>query len=240
MDSIIDVSLPLPLHTYFMKNLLNTLADNRKAGTLADKLRKRRFTLFRSLIDTLPLPIKILDVGGTEIYWERMGFLPGKGITITLLNTYQAAVKHPGFFSLKGDGRNMPEFTDNSFDIVFSNSVIEHVGSSEDQQKMVAEMRRVGKRLYLQTPNRYFPLEPHFLFPFFQFMPLGLQTALLRRFSLGWYPRQPNKEKARQLASSIRLMTQQELRSLYPKAKIVKEKFAGLTKSFVVLEGWEG
>lgn len=221
-----------------MKALLRKWADNHRSGSLADKLRKKRFALFESLIRELPRPINILDVGGTEAYWERMGFLPAEGIHITLLNTYQSTVKYSGVESIKGDARHMKQFADNSFHIVFSNSVIEHVGTASDQQRMVDEMRRVAPKLYLQTPNRCFPLEPHFLFPFFQFLPLTLQTRLLMSFSLGWYPRQESKEKAAALAASTRLMTHAELKKLFPGSTIVKERFAGITKSFVVLEGW--
>ena len=74
------------------------------------------------------------------------------------------------------------------FDIVFSNSVIEHLGDIEGQRRMAKEIRRVGKYYYLQTPNRNFPVEPHFQFPFFQFLPKWLRTAIVRRWSIGWYP----------------------------------------------------
>ncbi len=221
-----------------MKVVLNTLADNRKAGSFADKLRKKRFSFFREHIEKLPLPLNILDVGGTELYWERMGFLPAEDIHITILNLEKPSVKNANVSGVAGDARDMKQFSDNSFDIAFSNSVIEHVGTFEDQQEMAKEMRRVASKIYLQTPNRYFPLEPHFLFPFFQFLPFKMKVWLLRNFNLGWYPRQKNKEKAMEVVRSVRLMTRKELKMLFPGAEIYRERFVGLVKSFVVMEGF--
>lgn len=222
-----------------MKGFLNRLANNEKEGSLADKLRKKRFALFRSLIDGLDRPIRIVDLGGTENYWEKMGFLNShKDVDISLINLEQRQTKYSNLKSFKGDARNLSEFENNSFDIAFSNSVIEHVGNFEDQLLMVKEMQRLAPRLYLQTPNYYFPLEPHFLFPFFQFFPLRLKAWLIMNFHLGWYPRYRKREDAIYIAKSITLLKYKEIRELFPNAKIFRERFFWLTKSFVVIEGF--
>ena len=65
----------------------------------------------------------------------------------------------------------MPEFTTGEFDVVFSNSVIEHVGDFDDQRRMADEVRRVGRRFFVQTPNRWFPLEVHTRLPFVHWLP---------------------------------------------------------------------
>lgn len=221
-----------------MKVVLNTLADNRKAGSFADRLRKKRFALFKSLIEELPAPVKIIDVGGTELYWERMGFLPNENAHITILNLHKTKANYPNVIGVAGDGRDMKQFDDNSFDVAFSNSVIEHVGSFEDQQAMAKEIQRVAQVIYLQTPNRYFPIEPHFLFPFFQFLPVRLRVWMLMRFNLGWYEKAVDKEKARSIVTSIRLLSRKELKRLFPGATIYRERFMGLVKSFVVVDGF--
>ena len=218
-----------------MLSLLKKLANNENAGSLANRLRKKRFALFLELISSLPRPVKILDVGGTGIFWERMGFLPGKDIEITLLNVLKTPVNYPGFVCIAGDARNMKQFEDNQFDIVFSNSVIEHVGDMRQQVQMADEMKRVGKKMFLQTPNRYFPLEPHFLFPFFQFLPLRTQVWLVMHFKLGWYDRMPDRKQAVEVCNSIMLLTRNDLLKMFPGAVIRKEKFLGITKSFVVM-----
>jgi ubiquinone/menaquinone biosynthesis C-methylase UbiE len=88
-------------------------------------------------------------------------------VDITLLNPELSESAPSNFTAFVGDGRSMPQFEDHQFDIVFSNSTIEHVGSIDDQRAMAREIVRVGRKYYVQTPNRYFPIEPHFVFPFF-------------------------------------------------------------------------
>ncbi len=242
-----------------MQSLLHRLSDNKNKNSLANRLRRKRFRLFVQLIEGIEKPVKILDVGGTASFWEQMGFgskedlqtqnvqkmpenkMLHKLVSITavvkiyLLNQKKEAVKHRHFISLAGDARNLQQFTDNSFDIAFSNSVIEHVGGWHDQQMMANEMLRVGKQLFIQTPNRFFPLEPHFLFPFFQFLPLKWRVFLVRNFNLGWYKRTPDRQQAEKICRSIRLLTKKELRKLFPAATIYTERFLCLAKSFVVM-----
>ncbi|MBE0663704.1 MAG: class I SAM-dependent methyltransferase [Bacteroidales bacterium] len=219
-----------------MRIFLKNLANNAKQGSLADRLRQKRFRLFLSLIHELPRPIKIIDVGGTGLFWERMGFTGQPGVSITLINLKPSAVDYEGFTFVTGDALDLKQFGDQEFDIAFSNSVIEHVGSFGDQQKMAAEMMRVAKKIFLQTPNYYFPLEPHFLFPFFQFFPLWLQASLLQYFNLGWYNKVPDRKKAIQICLSVRLLKKSELKRLFPGARFYEEKFFGLVKSFIVLK----
>jgi len=161
-----------------------------------------------------------------------------KQAKIVLRNVSKVVVTIPNFESMIGDGRNMSEFKDKEFDIVFSNSVLEHVGDYEQQHKMAEEVNRVGKRLFLQTPNLFFPIEPHFLLPFFQFLPLNSKVFLINHFTIGWYQKVPDKQEAKEIVSSIKLLTEKEITTLFPGAIIYKEKLFGLTKSFVVLEGW--
>lgn len=219
-----------------MRGYLRKISNNQDSNSLANRLRRKRFKLFLGLVANLPRPVRIIDVGGTEVFWEQMKVAGLNEFEITLLNTKPQIVKYSGFNSLTGDARNLSQFNDNQFDVAFSNSVIEHVGSYADQQAMACEMQRVARRLYVQTPNYYFPLEPHFLFPFFQFLPFELKTQLVMRFRLGWLPRVKEKEKARDICTSIRLLTKKELKTLFAGARIHNEYFLGLVKSFVVIK----
>ncbi len=141
---------------------LKKIADNREQTSLASSLRRKRFGFFVSLLERLEKPVRILDVGGTQRFWEVMAFTAGDGIEITLLNLTLEPVNNPNFTSVIGDALSMSQIADQYFDVVFSNSIIEHVGEYEDQRRMAEEIKRVGKRYFVQTPNRYFPLEPHF------------------------------------------------------------------------------
>ncbi len=167
-----------------------------------------------------------------------MGFAEGADIRVVLLNLSTVEVTFPNFTSVAGDARNMPTFRDKEYDVVFSNSVIEHVGGFDQQRQMAEEVKRVGKRYFLQTPNRSFPIEPHFYVPFFQLLPLRLKLFLVLHFAFRLFRKKPDKQEAMEEISSIRTLTKRELRELFPEASIYSEKFLGLTKSFVVYGGW--
>jgi SAM-dependent methyltransferase len=218
---------------------LRGLADSRRPGSLADRLRQRRFELLRGLLDALGRPVRILDVGGTTGFWERVGYAGRDGVEIVLLNQIDQEAPHDNLTAVLGDAADLSAFGDGSFDVVLSNSVIEHLPTPELQGRMAAEMRRVGRCLYVQTPNRYFPLEPHFLFPFFALLPLNVRAFLLQHLDLGWHLRQPNRAAALREVRSIRLMTGRELRRAFPGATIERERILVFTKSFIVLDGWD-
>jgi SAM-dependent methyltransferase len=220
------------------KFLFSMFLDTDDSASLANRMRRRRFRLFQTLLETVPRPVRILDAGGTPGFWAMMGMTWQQDLHVVLLNPSVADVALPNFTTSAGDARDMHQFQDGEFDILFSNSVIEHVGDFADQQQMVREVRRVGKRYFLQTPNRYFPIEPHFFFPFFQFFPLSSKIWLIRHVPLGNFPRIPDRQKAREVARSIRLLTRKELRALFPDGQIFEEKLFFLTKSFSVYGGW--
>lgn len=220
-------------------NLLKRLADNRDPASLAVRLRRKRFELFTSLLATLPRPIRVLDAGGTEEFWRTMPVDASTGLAVTMVNLRRQATTLPWLESIAGDVTDLSMFSDNEFAVAFSNSVIEHLGSATAQQRMADEIRRVGRRYFVQTPNRFFPLEPHFLFPGFQFLPIEARTWMVSRFSVGWYPRIPDRAEARREVASIRLLTEREFSRMFPGARIHRERLLGLTKSFVAWGGWE-
>ena len=197
-------------------------------------MRAMRNARFRSLLDDLPRPLKILDVGGTQTVWERIGLVDQADVHITILNLEQEECCYKNVHSVVGDARDMGSFHTSQFDIVYSNSVIEHVGNKEQMAKMASEISRVGKRYFVQTPNRYFPIEPHFVFPMFQFLPVSIRTTMVQKFSLGWSIRQPDRKRAEHEVRSISLLSRRELQLLFPDGRMVEERFLGLTKSLIV------
>jgi ubiquinone/menaquinone biosynthesis C-methylase UbiE len=136
-----------------------------------------------------------------------------------------------------GDARRI-DAGDKTFDVVFSNSVIEHVGTYSDQMQMAQEVKRVGQRYFVQTPNKFFPIEPHFLFPFFQFFPIMVRVQLLRNFNLGWFQKIPDAVQAKREVENIRLLSKRDFMRLFSDARIYEEKVLGVTKSFVAYAGW--
>jgi glycosyltransferase involved in cell wall biosynthesis len=200
-------------------------------------LRRRRFRFIQRLLAELPPEYELLDVGGTQEFWRQVNFHP-EGGNIVLYNLQESDITEPGMTSMVGDARDMHEFADKRFDLVFSNSVIEHTGSYRQQEQMAREVQRVGKRYCIQTPNRYFPIEPHVLWPCFQFLPRRWQISILTSNKSPWGWRIASEQEAERYVDGIRLLSERELRTLFPGAHIYREKFLGLTKSFFVYSGW--
>jgi hypothetical protein len=229
---------PRPPATEVGGSLLKSLADNSSGASLATRMRRARFSLFLSLLATVKGHVEVLDIGGTQGFWNLMTDGDIGDARVTLLNIEDQKVASEKFVSAVGDARNMPRFGTKSFDVVFSNSVIEHVGTYDDQRRMANEVMRVGKRYFVQTPNKRFPLEPHFLFPWFQYLPSAVRAQMVHRFDVGWYKRIPDLEAARAEVDSVRLLTKQQFAALFPGATIHTERLGGLAKSFVAYGGW--
>lgn len=201
------------------------------------RMRRRRFRLFWEMLQQIPAPRRVLDVGGNQPYWEMMSLEYSlAGTQVILLNLQAVPVSLEGFSSLAGDGRDLSRFADQEFDLVHSNSTIEHVGDFGDQQHMALEVARVGRGYFVQTPNRNFPIEPHFLLPLFQFYPPTLQVWLLTHMAVGHSQQLADEAAARDLLEHTRMLTEKEFRALFPQASIFRETFLGMTKSFVALQ----
>jgi hypothetical protein len=219
------------------RSILRGLADDAAADSLSNRLRERRFALFAALADGLPRPLRILDVGGTVDFWEQRGWAGRDDVHVTLVNLRAEPSPHANVVSTVGDATRL-EHADESFDVAFSNSVIEHLFTLSAQAAMAREMRRVARALWVQTPSFWFPMEPHFLVPGWHWMPEGARVAIIRRRACGWRGPCPDREQARELVREVRLLRRSELQRLFPGATIVDERVAGLTKSFVVHAGF--
>ena len=104
---------------------------------------------------------------------------------------------------------------------------------------MAREMQRGRPRYWVQTPNFWFPIEPHFLVPAWHWLPEDARVAILRRRGVGWAGRCPGPDHARRVVQEHRLMRRDELARLFPDAqRIVGERFGGLTKSWTAIRGF--
>lgn len=216
--------------------MFKKLLDNTNPNSLANKFRRKRFKLFMDFIKDFPRPVKILDAGGTVNYWEQMGIAGNEEFEITIVNLeIPQNMLYNNIILAKGDVTDLSMFRDKSFDIVFSNSVIEHIPTASDKQKMADEILRTGKAYFIQTPNYYFPFEPHFLFPCFQFFPVSLKLFMLKNFSMGWFKKCENNEVALRLLENNKLLKPIELKSYFPSSKIFYEKFLLFNKSIIVI-----
>ena len=208
-------------------------ANGWKPGSTAQRLRQARLLLFCDLVRGMPVPLRVLDVGGTHHFWLAMDRTVLPPMHITFLNKWEYAPDLPNASAVIGDARDLSRYGDGEFDVVFSNSVIEHVGGLREQARMANECMRVGQRYFVQTPNRRFPIEPHFLFPGFQYLPVNLRVRLHSWRRWGWWDKAPSYFEALEEVESIRLLTLREMRYLFPQATLWTEHFLGLPKSFV-------
>jgi hypothetical protein len=217
---------------------LRKVADVKDPGSVSNQMRSRRMAMFERLIAALPKPVRIVDIGGTTLFWEQRGWAGRDDVDITTINLEAEPARHANIRSRKGDATNMSEFADRAFDVAFSNSVIEHLFTFENQRKMALEVARVAGAYWVQTPNYWFPIEPHFHVPGWQWMPEGWRVALLRRRRCGWRGPCPDLEQARAMVQEVRLVDGREMRELFPGARIWRERVGGLTKSFVAVKGF--
>jgi len=216
--------------------LSSDLFDPALKTSFNQKFREKRFKIFLKLLSKIDSggPINILDVGGLEVYWNSMNFTAHDNVHITLLNLDEVPTSGANFKSIKGDATNLSMFKDKEIDIVFSNSVIEHLYTFENQQKMANEARRVGRYYYIQTPNYFFPFEPHWLFPFFQYFPFRLKLFLTMNFNLGHYKRITDKKAATNIVKEVKLLSEKEMMKWFPDGKLYREYFGGLVKSITM------
>ena len=214
------------------------LVDIHNPNSLASRFRARRFRIFEGFFAALPRPVHIIDIGGTNSFWERVGWAGQDDVQITLLNLFPQARQHANIAPVVGNATNLSDFGPGSFDVAFSNSVIEHLSTFENQRKMAAEVRRVAKAYWVQTPNFWFPIEPHFHVPGWQWMPEPVRVSMLSRWKCGWLGPCKDPLQARELVAEIRLLTCGELRDIFPEAQIMPERFAGFTKSWTAIHGF--
>lgn len=194
--------------------------------------RKSRMEKFNTLFRPSP-QTRILDIGGTSLNWLLGNSQP----SITLLNLSindPPELLPPNFKRVIGDGTAL-KYPDASFDICFSNSVIEHLGCIENQRKFASEAQRVGRKIWVQTPAKSFIIEPHLLTPFIHYFPVKIQKKLLRNFTVWGLLVRPDELQIEKFLSEIRLLSFQEMKDLFPGCQIITESFLGMAKSYIAV-----
>jgi hypothetical protein len=167
----------------------------------------------------------ILDLGGQPEIWDMVE----RPLDITILNlpgqTRRAADGPHRFHFVEGDACDVAVFEAGKFDVVFSNSVIEHVGAEDRQAAFSAEVHRLGASYWIQTPSKWFPVEAHCGMPFWWFYPGWLRRVILSR----WQEKLPAWTD---MVRNTRVLTKRRLRALFPEAEIWVERSLGFPKSY--------
>lgn len=177
------------------------------------KMRDQKIDLFLRHVGKHHQRTRLLDVGGSSGVDGEFLRLHSSFAEVVVVNLDEQTLvsNGPSVRTVRADGCALPFATD-SFDWVFSNAVIEHVGDMVRQRLFANEIRRVAARGYfVATPNKYFPIEPHTLLPFYQFLPPSAQRHLVR-FSPGYMT----------VPLEINLLSGRDMQSLFPEARVRK------------------
>ncbi|UGS36330.1 class I SAM-dependent methyltransferase [Capillimicrobium parvum] len=186
----------------------------RMAEPLAQRARARRHARFLALTGVTPAT-RIVDVG--------CGALGLRGLAPDLDVTGVDVVDRPAYPGpfVRADATERLPFEDGAFDLAYSSSVVEHLPPAR-RAAYAAELRRVARGVWVQTPAYSFPVEPHALLPFAHWLPAGARRAYWRLGAAGGW-------------EEIALLRRGEVARLFPDAQLVAERVAGLAKSWIAL-----
>ena len=208
-----------------------------------NRFRRRRIGLLNQMIaDVLATRERctILDIGGTEIFWQTWAeFIDWRRVDVTCVNLPDGDRGPPARIGrvrmTDGDARDLSSIQSGAYDICFSNSVIEHVGLWSDMAAMAQEIRRIAPRYLVQTPNFWFPVEPHSRAPLLHWLPEPMAYRVLMARRCGFWARAQTVDAAVRAVQSARLIDARQMAALFEGAVILRERFLGVTKSLIAL-----
>lgn len=188
-------------------------------------MRKRRMRAFIGLTH-LREGMSVLDLGGQPMIWNSVP----ERLNLTIMNLPGVAVTQtPSHHSIRyvgGDACEQLACEDRTFDAVFSNSVIEHVGPANRQEAFAAQVRRVGKSYWVQTPAKWFPIEAHCGRPFWWLYPAWLR----RRFIALWRQKLPEWTE---MVEETTVLSRKQMQRLFPEATMLTERSLGIPRSCI-------
>ena len=214
-----------------MHEVRNRLVDAQ--GSIGERQRSRRWEWFAKTFTHIE-SMSVIDLGGTAEAWRRA---PVRPASLHIINLESEAAEVPAWIRIdRADACSLPpHIGDGRYDLVFSNSVIEHVGGHSQRQRFADTVHRLADRHWVQTPYRYFPIEPHWLFPGFQFLPLSARARISRHWPLAHSPASGRKESLQQ-AMSVELLSSTEMAFYFPHSRIGAERMLGIVKSLVAIK----
>ena len=240
-----------------LKRLGSSVTTYRDPTSIGSRLRARRIQPLLEMIDATfekKGQVDILDVGGTQTYWSILPatVLQKRNVSISVLNLPDSDSRDPArtdpqsfdpqhlpdpkhFEFVLGDGCDLSHYGRCSFDIVHSNSVLEHVGPWSNMVKFAEEVSRLAPYYFVQTPYFWFPVEPHAWMPFLHWLPKPMRVMLLMKFNMGGWDKQDSIDGAVRLVESARLLDKAMLRELFKDANIITERLIFLPKSLIAV-----
>jgi hypothetical protein len=176
--------------------------------------------------------MNIVDLGGDTRLWRAAAVRP-EHVTIVDIASWALGQPESWMTVVQGDACDARTIS-GQFDMVFSNSVIEHVGGPRFRRGFAETVDRLSDHHWVQTPYRYFPLEPHLLFPGFQFLPPAAKVNISQRWPLSHMAGRQDVDHVKYVMDHD-LLTITEIRSLFPGSDLLRERAGGLVKSLIVV-----
>jgi hypothetical protein len=198
--------------------------------SLSARARARRWAELMRRFPALA-SMRVLDLGGLPDFWRKSAVRPAHVTTVNLL---PAEAGEPWVVHVVGDACAPEGLSGKEFDLVVSNSLLEHVGGYARRRQLADVIHGYAERHWVQTPYRYFPIEPHWAFPGLQFLPVSARAAAVRRWPLG-HAAIGGRAESTDAVLATELLSLTEMRLLFPDSDIWHEKAAGLTKSLVAV-----
>ena len=172
----------------------------------------------------------VLDLGGTKESWD---LAPARPARLLIVNHPDAVADHKRNTYL-GERVRSQSLAGEQFDR-YSNSVIEHVGGHYRRQQFADTVERLGEHHWIQTPYRYFPVEPHYLFPGLQFFPVSARAQVTRWWPMGNLTNVKTADETAE-AGRDRVVVADLAGSRLPQLPDhLLEKLGGLTKSLIAV-----
>ena len=194
---------------------------------------RRKASRMRWLAEAFPdlAEMSVIDLGGRLRTWQRAPVRPRR-VHVVKLEGPKGEVPEWAVFD-HGDACALPaHIAGGRYDLVFSNSVIEHVGGHERRLRFAESVHKLATAHWVQTPYRYFPIEPHFLAPGMQYLPVAARANMAQFWPLAiWRP--GSHEEALKRILNIELLDRTEMRYYFPTSTLRSEKVFGITKSLI-------
>ena len=198
---------------------------------------RRRARRARWLADTFPnlADMTVIDLGGRVDTWQHAPVRPAH---VHVVNLEAPPADLPDWAEVDhGDACQLPDrIAARRYDLVFSNSVLEHVGGHERRERFAEAVHQLADRHWIQTPYRHFPIEPHWIAPGMQYLPVSARARLALRWPLA-HTRPRTRDEAVREVLWTDLVDYTQMRLLFPRSRILTERLAGLPKSLIGVAG---
>ena len=226
------------------KSITKDLTNYNSQNSFGSRLRAKRISPLLGLIESVFQEhgcVNIIDIGGTETYWNIVPqhYFNDYNVRITIVNVpdgTDSPSDHGRFTFVKADGCDLANFETDTFHIAHSNSVVEHVGDWKRMVQFSTELKRVAQKYFVQTPNYWFPIEPHCMTPLFHWFPKPVRVWLVMKFELGHWPKATSVNMAMRMVERINLLDKNMFYELFHDARINTEKLLFIPKSFVAIK----